>query len=581
MISLKKKILILITILILGGLLFSGCSSGGNDFDLNGNTKITGQVITSNRSEYVEAAPSSLSNNKSIISLRVNSGSPKYIEDEIVVKYDRSAQITSMNNNVEVSGLNISKEIETGSGKLVKIEIPENKTVEEMIEYFNQKPEVAYAEPNYIVYAQAVPDDSYYEEYKNGDIGQWGLWAINMLSAWDEQKYSGSVKVAVLDSGVVPDHPDFDSNDLTEDGVNFVDTTHNQDPINYSGDDQIFDDTSLDNGGSHGTHVAGIIGSLTNNSRGVGGVSWGVDLMPVKVLDSTQTGSTFEIAEGIYYATDYQADIINLSLGSSNELTYLKDAVKYASDNNVVLIAASGNYEDSSDDAIFYPAAYSEVIAVGAVDINNNRTDYSTSGSELDLVAPGGTSNYGILSTWGYYDGTNYNTGYNYMSGTSMASAFVSGAAALLLESGVSPNNIKKRLTSTAYDLGNSGKDDKYGYGMLDVYGALLGKKTEVPNVFIASKSDNKIYKESTPVKINSNGSYVIAEEIEGSYYLVAWRDVNENGTIDGGDFFGITDRKIYFEPETIYEEQDINMYYVKPDTAGTSSSSFSFEVID
>jgi serine protease len=116
---------------------------------------------------------------------------------------------------------------------------------------------------------------------------------------------------------------------------------------------------------------------------------------------------------------------------------------------------------------------------------------------------------------------------------------------------------------------------------MLDVYGALLGRKTEVPKVFVASKSDNRIFKESTPVEMNSDGSYVIAEEIEGTYYLVAWRDVNENGSIDGGDFFGITDRDIYFEAETIYEEQDINMYYVKPDSAGTSSNSLSFEVIE
>lgn len=565
--------------LILGGLVLSACSSGDNDFNLNGNTKITGQVITNNKPEYIETAPSSQSNSKSIISLRVNNQTPQFIEDEVIVKYEKSTQINSMNSNVQESGSQISNEIETRSGRIVKIKIPDNKTVEEMIKYFEQQTGVVYAEPNYLAYAQAVPNDSYYEEFTNGAIGQWGLWAINMNNAWNERRNSNSVKVAVIDSGIIPDHPDFNYSDLTEDSANFVGTTQNEDPRDYIGNDSIRDNTSLDNGGSHGTHVAGIIGALSDNSLGVAGVSWGVDLMPVRVLDSTQTGDTFHIAEGIYYAAENGADIINLSLGSTGEPDHLQEAVEFADREGSILIAASGNYEDSDNDLVYYPAAYSEVIAVGAVDINNNRSDYSTSGSELDLVAPGGNGSYGILSTWGY-DG-DVKDGYNYMSGTSMASAFVSGAAALLLESGVSPANIKDRLTSTAYDLGTTGKDDKYGFGMLDVYGALLGEKTEVPKVFVASRSDNKIYKESVPVEINSNGSYAISEEIEGRYYLVAWRDVNENEVIDGGDFFGITDNEIYFEPETIYEEQDINMYYVKPDTSEASASSLNIEVVN
>ncbi len=577
----KKKILVLIIILVGGGIILSACDiSSDNDFNLNGNTKIAGQVITSNRPEYVETAPSSMSNKKSVISLRVNSRSPNYIEDEIVVKYEKTAQVSSMNNSLKASGSNVSSEINTNSGRIAKIKIPKNKTAEEMIEYFKNQPGVSYAEPNYIAYAQAVPNDSYYEEYKNGAIGQWGLWAVNMNSAWDDQKSSSSVKVAVVDSGIIPDHPDFDTNDLTDDGANFVGEESNSDPSGYIGDKEITDYTPLDTG-SHGTHVAGIIGALTNNSRGISGVSWNVDLMPIRVLDSDQDGNTFDIAEGIYYAADNGADIINLSLGTLGEPTHLEEAVKYAYEDGAgsILIAASGNYENSNEDSVFYPAAYEEVIAVGAVDINNNRTDYSTSGSELDLVAPGGNSNYGILSTWGY-DGE-VKAGYNYMSGTSMASAFVSGAAALLLESGVSPSNIRNRLTSTAYDLGNNGRDNEYGHGLLDFYGALLDRKTEVPKVFVASKSDNRIYKESTPVEMNSDNSYVIAEEVEGTYYLVAWRDVNENGSIDGGDFFGITDKDINFELDTIYEEQDINMYYVKPDSTETSSGSLSFEVIE
>ena len=575
----KKKFLILIAILIVGGLVLSACSNGSS---LGDNANISGTVITNHQRGYIEA--SSQSNSKSVQSMMFNSKGKKFVDNEIIVKYNDSVSVSSMTNGIAKSGSNALKKIRTNDGELVKIKIPSNKTVEEMVEYYSQQPGVEYAEPNYIVYAQAIPNDPLYEEGLNNDsIGQWGLWATNMELAWDRQLNSESVTVAVLDSGIIPEHVDLDEN-ITGGGNLVGDSGGNTDPINYTAGTDIRDRTSELNGGSHGTHVAGIIGALTDNSKGVSGVSWGINLMPVKVLDDTQSGNTFDIAEGIYFSIDNDADILNMSLGvnlESNEVPpeHLTEAIDFADSRDKILVAASGNIEDGKT-SVFYPAAYSEVIAVGAVEATNKQTDYSTFGPELDLVAPGGNSNNGILSTWGFYeDGTFYSDRYAYINGTSMSAAYVSGAAALLLESGVSPNNIKDRLISTAFDLGIPNKDDKYGHGMLDVYAALKNEKTKPPIVFIAEiVGDELVPVDNTDVEVNSEGEYAISERVEGQYYLVAWKNTNNNDSIDQGDYYGISpdpaevDGGIYFQPGEIVKE-DIDMYYVYAETNASAPS--------
>jgi len=547
-------------------------------------TIINGQVTISNRTEYESSAISSSSNLRSASNFKEFS-KEKFVQNEIIVKYDNST-ITSASNSVkEIQGLNIAKKINRGSGELVKFKIPAGKTVTEMIDYFSQKPGIKYAEPNYYVYSQSIPNDERYDEFdsnNNRSIIQWGSIAANLEAAWDEQKYSNSVTVAVLDSGIIPDHEDF-SDDRLVSGANLVgDSGGNTDPRNYTANTDIRDRTTEADGGSHGTHVAGIIGALTNNTTGVAGVSWGINLMPVKVLDDTQSGTTFDVAEGIYYAVDNDADVLNMSLGadldSNNLPTHLTEAVEFADSRDKILIGASGNNGSSS---VLYPAAYPEVIAVGAVDINNQQASYSNYGSNLDVVAPGGDFDVdtGILSTWGYFEnGTFYTNEYTEMEGTSMSAAYVSGAAALLLEAGVSPENVRRRLTSTAVDLGAEGKDSEYGYGMIDIYGALLNQKIGAPYVFAATENNGTLIIESNSTRMNSDGSYSLADRIIGDYYMVAWRDINDNFEIDGGDYFGITDAAEYYNPGAVYDNQDIDMYYV---TSSSSAASLSVEGIE
>jgi len=547
-------------------------------------TIINGQVTISNRTEYESSAISSSSNLRSASNFKEFS-KEKFVQNEIIVKYDNST-ITSASNSVkEIQGLNIAKKINRGSGELVKFKIPAGKTVTEMIDYFSQKPGIKYAEPNYYVYSQSIPNDERYDEFdsnNNRSIIQWGSIAANLEAAWDEQKYSNSVTVAVLDSGIIPDHEDF-SDDRLVSGANLVgDSGGNTDPRNYTANTDIRDRTTEADGGSHGTHVAGIIGALTNNTTGVAGVSWGINLMPVKVLDDTQSGTTFDVAEGIYYAVDNDADVLNMSLGAdldSNDLpAHLTEAVEFADSRDKILIGASGN---NGTNSVLYPAAYPEVISVGSVDINNQQAGYSNYGPNLDLVAPGGDFDVdsGILSTWGYFkDGTFYTNEYTQMEGTSMSAAYVSGAAALLLESGVRSGYIRSRLTSTAVDLGPEGKDSKYGYGMLDIYGALLNKKIGAPYVFAATKSNGTLIIESNSTRMNSDGNYSLADRIIGDYYMVAWRDINDNFEIDGGDYFGISNSTEYYNPGAVYDNQDIDMYYV---TSSSSAASLSVEGIE
>ena len=167
----------------------------------------------------------------------------------------------------------------------------------------------------------------------------------------------------------------------------------------------------------HGTHVSGIIGATVNNSEGVAGMSWYNKIMPVKVLDSSGAGSTYSVAQGIIWATDHGAKVINMSLGNYAQADFLHDAIKYAYEHDVVMIAASGN---DNTDRPGYPAAYPEVFAVAATDSNKEKASFSNYGDYIDVAAPGDS----IAST---YPGSQYAA----LSGTSMASPHVAALSRL------------------------------------------------------------------------------------------------------------------------------------------------------
>lgn len=285
------------------------------------------------------------------------------------------------------------------------------------------------ATPNDPAYAQG------YQKY---------LKTIRMSSAWDKVKDARSQVVAVVDTGVDRTHADLSGKLLT--GYNAI--SPGQAPND-------------DNG--HGTMVAGIVAAGTGNGEGIAGVAWYGRVMPVKVLDGNGQGFDADIAEGITWAADHGAKVINLSLGGTQDSPALADAVKYAAGKGVVVVAASGNY---GDDTTVYPAAYPEVLAVGATDNAANLTDFSSSGDWVDIAAPG----FDITST---YPDDQYATA----SGTSFAAPITAGVAALVRARypSLTAAEVRARLTRTARDAGPRGLDPYYGAGFLDAYAAVGG----------------------------------------------------------------------------------------------------------
>jgi serine protease len=340
------------------------------------------------------------------------------------------------------------------------------------------QPSVEYAEPNLVVRklqaSTFVPNDRYFP-------AQWNLKIINAERAWAIQKGSAQVAVAVLDTGIAYENygryakaPDW-------------------------GDLAFLPGIDVINGGSHpnddefhGTHVASTVAEATNNGLGVAGLAFGCSLMPVKVLDENGEGSVFEVAEGIDYVTNFRqggtnpVKVINLSLGGPDASDVLKDAVNRAFVAGIVLVAAAGNDDRSGID---YPAAYPNVIAVGAVDQRKQKAPYSNHGAQLSVVAPGGDVDRDDdgdgnpdaifqqmpdpdLVSHGIHDQFCYCG----LDGTSMAAPHVSAMAAMLVSQGITdPAAVRAAIESTAEDLGTPGRDDQYGHGLIQPAKALTG----------------------------------------------------------------------------------------------------------
>jgi len=273
----------------------------------------------------------------------------------------------------------------------------------------------------------------------------WGITKIRAPEVHALENKGKNVKVCILDTGIDYNHEDLISN--YKGGYNFINNTPN--PMD-------------DNG--HGTHVAGTISAIDNNI-GVIGVAPEVSIYSAKVLDVDGNGYSSDIVEAITWSINNGINIISMSLGSLGYSQSEQYICSYAEDVGITLIAAAGN-EGGSDfnDTVLYPAKYDSVIAVSAIDSNNNRALFSSTGPQVEISVPG----VDILSTTMYND-------YEYWSGTSMACPHVSGAATLMLKKNIylQSYDIRYLLRTTAIDLGNLGRDWLYGYGLLDIKSAI------------------------------------------------------------------------------------------------------------
>lgn len=285
----------------------------------------------------------------------------------------------------------------------------------------------------------------------------WGIDRIDAELVWPKGEAGAGIDVGVIDTGVSTAHSDL----KVKGGVS-----------------EVWYTASYNDDNGHGSHVAGII-AATNNAVGVVGAAHSANLYAIKVLDRTGSGYLSDVIDGIDWAVANGMEVINMSLGCDCPSQVLHDAVIRANNAGVVTVAAAGN----SGGAVSYPAAYPEVISVSATDVANSVPYWSSRGPEVDLAAPG-------VSIYSTYKGNKYAT----MSGTSMASPHVAGAAVLVLKSALdtafdelgnciaeydadcsgvwSPAEIQHKLEASAVDLGAPGQDDLYGYGLVNANAA-------------------------------------------------------------------------------------------------------------
>jgi len=316
--------------------------------------------------------------------------------------------------------------------KLYKMKIPSQLNYESILLKVKELPGVEFAEPNYKLEINATPNDYYY-------LKQWYLPEVNLPKAWNSFSTKHEIKVAVIDSGVDASHPELAGKVLK--GYDFVNNDSNP---------------ADDNG--HGTSVAGIIAAISNNQEGLAGINQNVKIIPIKISNSKGEATVENAVKGINYAIQQDADIINMSYGSSYYSDIESEALWKAFDQGITLIAAAGNNKSSEP---FYPASYTPVISVSSTNKVKTLSSFSNRGDVIDVAAPG-EEIYTL----------HLNKGYAVKDGTSFSAPIVSGIASLLKSKDptLSPTYIEWAL-----DLGASNgkwKPDT-GYGIVDAYRSL------------------------------------------------------------------------------------------------------------
>jgi len=489
------------------------------DLDLNfiaesGSTSEFEQIVVPADGEYYILVYAYIGTSKYILSLNGISGltaerqrSMDFRVGEAVVQFKPTAEINRF--KVTNSALHLSHEETTRAVRVSFDVTPLNKTstpspgTENFIQTLaRQNPadfqkrqtllqikrlalrnDIVFAEPNYLYQTLQVPNDEYYDL-------QWHFPAINLPQAWDittGTRNISDVIVAVIDTGVFLGHPEFAGQLVA--GYDFISNPQNAGDGNGidANPDDPGDNIQLNSSSWHGTHVAGTIAAKSNNGTGVAGVAWAAKIMPLRVM-GTQGGDSYDILQAVRYAAGLsndsgtvpvqKADVINLSIGGPGFSRSAQETYTAVRDAGVLVVAAAGNDNTAQ---LGYPASYDGVIAVSATDFANNRAPYSNYGTRIDVAAPGGNTlvdfnadNYkdGILSTL-VDDSTGIRSAtFDFYQGTSMAAPHVAGVLALMraIYPALSPDEVDNLLAAGAMttDLGPVGRDDMFGFGLID-----------------------------------------------------------------------------------------------------------------
>jgi len=392
----------------------------------------------------------------------------------------------------------------------ISMDVPKP-AAENVKEAFEKKDEFRYVEYDVQMHAFETPNDSLYDQ-------QYSPQQVRAPSAYDTTKGSSDVTVAIVDQGVDYEHPDLQGAFGSVKGRDFVDG--DSDPMPESASEEY-----------HGTHVAGSAAAVSDNGTGIAGIS-NSTLLSARALGTGGGGSLADIAEAVRWSADQGADIINMSLGGGGYTDTMKNAVSYAVSNGALPICAAGNDGSSS---VSYPAAYSECVAVSAVDSNEDLASFSQYGENCDVASPG----VDVLSTWTEYV-SQFGGDYNKISGTSMACPNASGVAALGLAAAggsgaLTPNELRARLKNTAVDIGLS--DLEQGAGRVDALniveagdgggGGGGGDGNTAPTVSINASSTT--VEVGTAIEFDGSGS----SDSDGSIASYSW-DFGDGTTASG-----------------------------------------------
>lgn len=404
----------------------------------------------------------------------IERGNTKYVSGRIVVKLS-SDKLIDVNNFVnQASFLGI-----INSKKIIKNEFSGNeKKLQEISRIYifdysapydplfisgklKTYSSVEWAEPHYVREITFVPNDPKYL-----DNSQWFLDAIFSQQAWDVNKGSTDIVVAIIDTGVDWDHPELQNkiwtnpgeipnNGIDDDGNGFIDDVRGWDF--GSGDNDPMEDAAV-----HGTHVAGIVGAETNNGIGIASIGYNTSIMPVKITEGNSGSFPFPFG-GIEYAVDNGADVINCSWRGFSYSRAEQAIVDYATLNGAAFVAAAGN---DNTDQLAYPASYKNAFSVAGTQNGDVRYTASNYGTSVDVAAPA----VGIYSTW-------FNDSYRSMSGTSMATPLTAGLVALVMNQFPTYNALQAleqvRVTSDNIDGINPFYQKKLGYGRINAHRAL------------------------------------------------------------------------------------------------------------
>ncbi len=497
-------------------------------------------------------------------------------DDRVIAVFDSktSSELTQISKslNSEIPQHQIDRELTVGQGRLVELSVPEGQSLEEFLIELNERTDVLIAELSYKRTlswdVNGNPDDDYFtNQWQLQNIDPGVRYSIEMPPAWlyvdqeldpgpgDTGDYHGgssSVIVAVLDTGLAYEsrtgvnadtmtgweyeqadpemvetasnlwiNPDTDPAEEIIDGTDnngngFIDDRHGLHVADlHTNPSRTTEDGRPNDDYGHGTHVAHVIGSKTNNevdgdSYGAG-IAHSVLIMPIKVFNQYGWTATSWIIEGLDYAIENDADIINMSFGGETPSTVESAKITEAVTEGIIPVAASGNEGNSTTQ---YPAGYSDVIAVGATDQDGSRSSYSSYGSWIDLAAPVGSTGFPQLSYECYFDGTRQDPlgclddsydpipgafttfEFNNSAGTSFAAPQVSAASALVLS--LYPDfkleQMRFVLNLSATDVGSSGKDNYTGYGVLNVDNAVKLKNENDYNLTVWSTWEHNGY---------------------------------------------------------------------------------------